>query len=51
MVQLYCILDASHPDIDEFITTPREQLGHGSNDVSTSHLIGGNRWTSSPDKS
>ena len=42
-------LDASHPDIDEFITTPREQLP-GSNDVSTSHLIGGKRWTSSPDK-
>ena len=42
-------LDASHPDIDEFITTPREQLP-GSNDASTSQMTGGKRWTSSPVK-
>ena len=39
-------LDASHPDIDEFITTP-ENNSPGSRDVSTSQMTGGKRWMSS----
>ena len=43
-------LDASHPDIDEFITYSTRTVYRGSNDASTSHLNGGKKWMLSPAK-